>query len=120
MPRPRYTLRWMMVAVAIAGIGLGGYRMHRHRLRSLERARSYAESERYCSFMWSEVSAYPNFRWPGDHRPPSSPEELRKAEEVAHSSWERKIDYHANLRRKYERAARYPWLPVAPDPPEPE
>ena len=24
------------------------------------------------------------------------------------------------LRRKYERAARYPWLPVPPDPPEPE
>src|SRR4051812_34788192 len=24
------------------------------------------------------------------------------------------------LRHKYERAARYPWLPVAPDPPPPE
>ena len=28
--------------------------------------------------------------------------------------------YHAALRRKYERAARYPWLPVPPDPPEPK
>lgn len=28
--------------------------------------------------------------------------------------------YQAQLRRKYRRAARYPWLPVAPDPPEPE
>jgi hypothetical protein len=27
--------------------------------------------------------------------------------------------HHAALRRKYERAARYPWLPVAPDPPPP-
>jgi hypothetical protein len=27
--------------------------------------------------------------------------------------------YHARMRRKYERAARYPWLPVEPDPPEP-
>jgi hypothetical protein len=25
-----------------------------------------------------------------------------------------------SLRIKYARAARYPWLPVAPDPPEPE
>jgi hypothetical protein len=25
----------------------------------------------------------------------------------------------AALARKYERAARYPWLPVEPDPPEP-
>ncbi len=24
------------------------------------------------------------------------------------------------LARKYERAARYPWLPVEPDPPEPQ
>jgi hypothetical protein len=29
-------------------------------------------------------------------------------------------EYEAALRRKYERAARYPWLPVEPDPPEPE
>jgi hypothetical protein len=28
--------------------------------------------------------------------------------------------YHAQMREKYEHAARYPWLPVAPDPPPPE
>jgi hypothetical protein len=32
----------------------------------------------------------------------------------------RLADYHAKLRKKYERAARYPWLPVEPDPPEPQ
>jgi hypothetical protein len=30
-----------------------------------------------------------------------------------------RASYHARLRRKYERAARYPWLPVPADPPEP-
>jgi len=30
------------------------------------------------------------------------------------------VPYYQSLRRKYERAARYPWLPVEPDPPEPE
>jgi hypothetical protein len=29
------------------------------------------------------------------------------------------VHYHAALARKYERAARYPWLPVEPDPPQP-
>ena len=29
-------------------------------------------------------------------------------------------DYNAALRRKYKRGARYPWLPVSPDPPEPK
>jgi hypothetical protein len=28
--------------------------------------------------------------------------------------------HFAALRRKYERAARHPWLPVEPDPPTPE
>jgi hypothetical protein len=31
-----------------------------------------------------------------------------------------RADHHASLAYKYERAARYPWLPVEPDPPEPE
>jgi hypothetical protein len=30
------------------------------------------------------------------------------------------VHYHSALTEKYERAARYPWLPVARDPPEPE
>ena len=29
------------------------------------------------------------------------------------------IEYNAARVRKYRRAARYPWLPVEPDPPEP-
>jgi hypothetical protein len=31
-----------------------------------------------------------------------------------------RIAYHSRMRRKYERAARFPWLPVEPDPPEPK
>ena len=29
-------------------------------------------------------------------------------------------DYHAAMKAKYERLARYPWLSVEPEPPEPE
>ena len=32
----------------------------------------------------------------------------------------RLLEYHARMAEKYDRAARFPWLPVAPDPPEPE
>jgi hypothetical protein len=31
----------------------------------------------------------------------------------------RLADWHLELRDKYRRASRHPWLPVAPDPPEP-
>jgi hypothetical protein len=27
--------------------------------------------------------------------------------------------YYATMKQKYDRAARFPWLPVAPDPPRP-
>jgi hypothetical protein len=30
------------------------------------------------------------------------------------------IQWHERMRLKYENAARYPWLPVEPDPPEPK
>jgi hypothetical protein len=32
----------------------------------------------------------------------------------------KRVDYHESLASKYKRAARYPFLPVKPDPPEPE
>jgi len=32
----------------------------------------------------------------------------------------RQEEHVLRLQQKYERAARYPWLPVLPDPPEPE
>jgi hypothetical protein len=35
------------------------------------------------------------------------------------SRLERLTAYHSQLRRKYEDAARRPWLPVEPDPPSP-
>jgi hypothetical protein len=33
--------------------------------------------------------------------------------------WHRKAEYHAAMARKYRRVASFPWLPVEPDPPEP-
>jgi hypothetical protein len=32
----------------------------------------------------------------------------------------RRLEWHESMRLKYERAARYPWLSVDHDPPEPE
>jgi hypothetical protein len=41
----------------------------------------------------------------------------RRVEKIAAKSAAMAVHYAA-LARKYERAARYPWLPVEPDPPE--
>jgi len=32
----------------------------------------------------------------------------------------RKAAYHAAMLRKWKRASDYPWLPIKPDPPEPD
>jgi hypothetical protein len=39
---------------------------------------------------------------------------------VAAEGHRRSFDYHRRMRQKYELAARYPWLPVEPDPATPE
>ena len=101
MRLPRMTTRRWIVAVAVIGLMLGGtieayrlaYRLRRRYDDFLDRAQWHSG----FVFDW-------NARW-------------RKNESDATV---RRINYHAEMARKYEHAARYPWLPVAPDPPEPE
>jgi hypothetical protein len=77
-------------AVLVAAVALA----HLRRLEFLRRAREHAEQER--RFSDRTVKSWEGF--------------VRDAGAA---------EYHARLRRKSERAARYPWLRVEPDPPEP-
>ena len=121
MPRFRFTIRWMMVAVATVGVAFGGEAFRRRRAFFLSEAELYGgvESE-------FEESARKGSHYCGEWRIGRSSEELREhraREEVWDASWRAEAQcyatYYRSLRLKYERAARYPWLPVAPDPPEP-
>jgi hypothetical protein len=42
------------------------------------------------------------------------------AESEARRTYNRRLGWVVRMERKYERASRYPWFPVAPDPPPPE
>lgn len=104
MRLPRFRVRTLMAAVAVVGMLLGGsneivrtlkWRRLDCQLRAIDQ--SVAESY-YRGTLWS-------------CRGPSVPPPVPDA---------RKAAFHATLRRKYEWAARYPWLPVAPDPSAPE
>jgi hypothetical protein len=48
-------------------------------------------------------------------------EELRALDEYERNlaPLHRRVEYHAAMVRKYRGVARFPWLPVEPDPPEP-
>jgi hypothetical protein len=88
---PRFTVRRLMIAVAIIGSALGIL---------IER------SER--------------FRWIAVHRRGEVPLLPRiKPVGMDDKRW-RLFEWHESMARKYEHAARYPWLPVAPDAPQPK
>jgi hypothetical protein len=101
MRLPRITTRRLMVLVAVVAGALYGVhlkRLSRHYQDTADaRARHALEvfPQRRTSF---EVP-YPSY--------------LEYQEQFVRK------EYHDALRMKYERVARYPWLPVPPDPPEP-
>ena len=67
-------------------------------------ARFHAESEKEC---WRVLEASEGVQFDSEHRK----DWIARTRGV--------LRYHTRMARKYERTARYPWLPVAPDPPEP-
>lgn len=95
MRPPGFRLRTLLVLVILSGLGLGGYTLRR---------RSDLYRRRAAEMEWIEYE-FASIR-------------IGSSKSVA-ANVEQAREYWAALKRKYRRAARYPWLPVAPDPPEP-
>jgi hypothetical protein len=107
MRLPRYRLRTLPIAVAVAALGMGTIvGLARRRESYLRRAAQHRK-------LSNDARLYAIFIDRRLHWGPSEPERAEMA------AYERRGDYHAALQAKYERAARYPWLPVDPDRPEP-
>ena len=149
-PRLRFTVRRMMVAVAVVAIGLAGLQAWRLRTRGFryqQRARFHARWEAH----WRrgverlsrgaenrpDVLTLPSrtglrYRFqPGSkdliaeyNGPPVklAPPILTDSRRLAYNRYRaagcaKLMAFHAKMRQNYEHAARYPWLPVEPDPP---
>jgi hypothetical protein len=101
MRLPRMTTRRWMIAVAVVALLTGmAIELRLRRVRFHAMAAHYRDKEfnpqfPYISITYKEWESL-NRRWPS----------LRP--------------HYVAMRKKYEFAERYPWLPVAPDPPEPE
>ncbi len=89
-PRVRFTVRRMMVAVAIVACICWASLLIERRRRFLIIAGSHRMPD--ARFLWNRGADY----------------ELRL------------VRWHDEMQAKYEFAAAHPWLPVAPDPPAPE
>jgi hypothetical protein len=102
--RVRLTVRRMMVAVAVVAVVVGATR-RRHAL--LEAA---AHEER-LEFIWRHEAELDEIVYFG----PTSPDRGRRG-----AMYRRIANGHQARRIRYERAARYPWLPVVPEPHKPK
>jgi hypothetical protein len=92
MPRVRFTVRGMMVAVAVVAVTIGAER----RSSAFRAAAHYHATQVGCGLC------------PYDKGDP----ELE--------GWLRRRGYHVRMRQKYRLAMWLPVLPVAPDPPAPK
>jgi hypothetical protein len=109
MRLPRMTTRRWMIAVAVAALIMTRVEVRR-RQNEFQQLAEYHKKERALIVAGRGRTSGEIEIWLR-HDP------LQRS--WRHSSvW--KAAYHSAMREKYERAARYPWLPVEPDPPEPK
>ncbi|SRR5579883_2155774 len=109
MRLPRMTTRLWMIVVAVVALSIAAEQMRRKSARYRERAERHAKIEEACR---KSAALLPLMK-PSDYEIMCG----RMVQATRLSPW--LAAYHAELRRKYEYAARYPWLPVEPDPPGP-
>jgi hypothetical protein len=103
------TRRWM-IAVAVLALILGPSRLAVRRAAFVGRSRDHAA---WLRVYRANLAAYESGRIQYRN---ATPEFIRGYDDVL----QRKIRHHEGLKAKYDRATRYPWLPVESDPPEPE
>lgn len=111
MRMPRFRVRTMMVGMVGVALALTVARLAQTASERLEVADSYA-------------------RQANIYRKSAATDEMLLLEPNAEATRQTKINsmdrysrlaaYYSDLEAHYRRTARYPWLPVAPAPPEPE
>ena len=100
MRLPRMTIRRWMVAVGVVALTVTSVRLRERSLAYRRQAEHHAWLAASSDFVVVDMGGMY-----GDNYGRLS---------------KRGIAYHAAMARKYRQAARNPWLPVEPDPPEPD
>jgi hypothetical protein len=105
-PREQFTARRMMVAMAIVGIVIGG----------VLKVPEWLERSREYQLRLMDFSEIRNASLTAAIPDGIAPQDLEAYRLYQHRRWE----WADRLAWKYARASRFPWLPIAPDPPEPK
>lgn len=128
---PRFRIRTLMIAVAVVGlVAWGGIEVRRlGRLSSDYRRRASSAALVRSALLKIHTAAEklaPVVQETLESTKRYDPDEVPAIEQrLAGIISDRdksavEIDYWSNLQTKYEHAARYPWLPLEPDPPAPK
>jgi hypothetical protein len=112
LPRMRFTVRRMMIVVVGVGLltGVG-------RAMGQRSARFRMLSEKHWAEHWDGAIVFRSGDVEGTG--PDSGEQNPAIVEIRRRVAAQQV-FHRRMAEKYERAARYPWLGVEPDPPEPK
>ena len=120
---PRFTTRRLMLIVALVAGAFGATEGLRRRSQALRSRSLYHKGEGMGTA--DELTPFPErWRHVTPFRPWLEPAPLTAEEDQVISAWrqsnKRRLAYHVAMYQKYEQAAARPWLPIAPDPPEPK
>ena len=123
MRLPRLRLRTLLIAVAVAGLALGGWQMWRRwdycRARFAEYA-DYAETNRakaegYAASAREYRRQAARLRGHGEFEAERQVQ-LARMDEILAKSYGDEAAWYARLAAPYRHVARFPWLPLPPEP----
>ena len=128
LPGFRLKLWMLIVLVALVAVGIGAERTIQRVQNERERAAYYAGLEDDCRrdlARSAEILAWRQ-RCAAFWRSRGVPDTAARFEDYIPDDksnvhyYRSSRDYYSRMRRKHERASRFPWPAVAPDPPPPE
>jgi hypothetical protein len=129
MRLPRFTLRRMMVVVAVAGLGLGIEMTRERRVvllaiesRHAADAAMYRQSSNlYASNARKQRDLASKLRegFATERDRAKELDQVAKLIDGEAHGYRNLADYHQAMQSKYRQAARFPFLAVEPDPPSP-
>jgi hypothetical protein len=124
LPRVRFTMRVMLIAVAGVALLMGGLRLLWLRNAYQKAAMAHAAYENLARTLQRMVENEGKDErelltaFGMEVEPESKAIKEQRAADARTN--QRTAEYHAALKHKYERAASRPWLSLPPDPPPPE
>jgi hypothetical protein len=118
VPRARFSIRRIVIAIAIVAVAIAGAQTYRRWLDYKKRFRAYAAYESFLreEYLWQQSLDDPQLELCGMVK--WDKEDIRRFKAESARFDRENLDYFHRMSEKYALAMTHPWLPVEPDPDE--